>query len=804
MYCNSTITYDQYYTTSKIGQRVNNNNFKMEDVNATPAFSDIDSSVSTPQSMNPQIQTADDQQHHQTNQQPAPPGFPQVPLHSPQPVTQANLQQLNQMHILQEQQQQQQLSHQQASVAANTAQIDQSQASQQRHDAIASTNQHSESGVDTSSIDEGFHQAVLELERKKMEQTKVKPPLEKDLPGDFQSALKNFGEPIKFGNTQNKFNTKSPSNESLQFRPIKMSEEKLKRLETKSCENLDQVGNDSEDLEKHPQNYDEARQKYGLAVAMKRRTNVPEPIQANQSLQEAGLETQKSPVDYKDARNRFGEAVKMKQVPGTPPNQELKANGSSEILMPSLRATPKPEPGTPPNQEPKSSEYAMPTLRATPKPDPGTQINQESKSYEYAMPTLRATPKPEVPPNIESKGSEIAMPTLRAIPKPEPGCQANIDSAGSEYAMPTLRTTPKPEPGFQTSQESKSSEIALPTLRATPKPGSLNVTEDGEVSDDPKVRTPVDFEDAAKRFGEPLKRAIPKFEPTNANAQVSKSEESTPFSKEILRPTGSAKTQTEIDDAQKQPGNQPLPKNYQQARKLFEATPEKVSEQSNNGNGQSSSKLDSAQPNAPANIYLPGYQHKLTWGDASGMKNPPKAYQNPNFDVNAAEQQNFSQINSTAEQQVFQPQTIDALREQTVSASSGGEITNQASEIPEAITNLSEAEKNELINAFLQKESEIQSMRNIQTSPVGSPYSALRGALGLKPKSAYQHQQQPEPSVQQYGIVQTNNQAHQGMTSISNNNRFRSKPEEVGKQSGMSKSAALRMFYSLPPPETDD
>ena len=58
----------------QIGQRVNNNNFKMEDVNPTPAFSDIDSSVSTPQSMNPQIQTADDQQHHQTNQQPAPPG----------------------------------------------------------------------------------------------------------------------------------------------------------------------------------------------------------------------------------------------------------------------------------------------------------------------------------------------------------------------------------------------------------------------------------------------------------------------------------------------------------------------------------------------------------------------------------------------------------------------------------------------------------------------------------------------------------------------------------------------------------
>ena len=46
----------------------------MEDVNPTPAFSDVDSSVSTPQSMNPQIQTADDQQHHQTNQQPAPPG----------------------------------------------------------------------------------------------------------------------------------------------------------------------------------------------------------------------------------------------------------------------------------------------------------------------------------------------------------------------------------------------------------------------------------------------------------------------------------------------------------------------------------------------------------------------------------------------------------------------------------------------------------------------------------------------------------------------------------------------------------
>ena len=518
----------------------------------------------------------------------------------------------------------------------------------------APANQDEESGVDTSSIDEGFHKAVLELERKKMEQTKTKPPLEKDLPEDFQSALKNFGEPVKMSlKPASQFNVKSPSNESLHFRPIKMSAEKLKRLETKSCENLlDEIANEPDTK---PPNYHETRQRYGLAVATKRRAKVPEPVKIPDQSEAVEGEEPKTPVDYKDARNRFGEAVKTKQIPGTPPN------------------------------EPKNQ-----------------------------------------------------------------------------------------------------AEIVMPKLRATPKPDELKMSENGqnvEGAEEPKVTTPVGFDDAAKRFGDTVKRATPNPASSNQNGDETKSEEGTPFGQDKLRPTGQAKQTPELDEQQKAAGQgQPLHKSYQQARHLFEATPEKSVEVAKPANGNGTGAADHVDAHdgnganggeGSSNIYTPGYQTKLALhNDSTGMKIPPEIrraqLQNPDGATtpgqaepevpgeqtlphstapqspvppppeNSVPPPLETPVPPTPEQQAPAPilpenvpenqpaegtqaqQNPQQLQTQAESPAQNPEATSPqvgqtlnpegASEIPEAITNLTDDEKNVLINALLQKEGEPQSM----------------------------------------------------------------------------------------------
>ena len=570
----------------------------------------------------------------------------------------------------------------------------------------------SNDGVDTSSIDESFHKAVLELEQKRMEQMKVKPPAEMPLPKDFKSALKNFGEPVKTTQKVANYTVKSPSHESLVFQTIKLNEEKLKMLESKSCERMDNVGADETDSSSL--NYDEARQRYGPVITGKRKSIDIDKHSKTEGKSYGEAEPQ-TPLGYQDARTRFGDPLKLKPVAnsGDPKDQST----ASQITMATLKATPKP----PECKEPlQPSQIDMPALKATPKPPeereaiPPSQIEMpllkatpkppETKEAmqpsQIEMPALKATPRP---PEVKEAmvPSQIEMPALKATPKPaeskEPMQPSQIDMPAlkatprppetkeamlpSQIEMPALKATPKSAEHKELTQPS---QIEMPALRVIPKPIDLRdheSSESSEASELSSVKTPVDFEDAAKRFGQ-LKRAPGTSKPAASNEPNENFQEAPKFGQEHLKATGAHITESgnssQLKETAETHEEHVRPKNYKEARNIF-ATQNEGSK-TKNGSNQTGVENGSSSQNKHS-LYTPSYVAKLTSANPA-LENDGSTYaypSNPSFEAPPG-----------------------------VPSGQAGSSTNPNSESSSG--KLTDEQKADAINAFVEKEQNLKCM----------------------------------------------------------------------------------------------
>ena len=601
-------------------------------------------------------------------------------------------------------------------------------------------------GVDTSSIDESFHKAVFELEQKRMEQMKVKPPSETPLPKDFQSALKNFGEAVKTTQKVANCTVKSPSHESLNFQAIKLSEEKLKLLESRSCEKLDNVGTSEQDF--YPSNYDEARQKYGPVVTQKKKSiDIDKDIKPEGKTDPA--QDPPTPVDYQDARTRFGDPIKFKPVASSA--DPKKSSDTSQIVMPTLKATPKladPKVSGQPSQiempalkatpkptEPKvpdEPQIEIPVLKATPKP---TEPKVSDQPCQIEMPALKATPKP-MEPKVPDE-SQIEMPVLKATPKP---MEAKMPDE-LQIEMPVLKATPKPTEPKVTNEpqieipalkatpkptepklpdqpqiempvlkatpkhiESKVPDqpllIEIPPLRSAPKPNDLREMENPVSTENPEpptVKTPVDFEDAAKRFGQSLKRVPPgnPTAPLNGNNQT---QEAPKFGQELLKSTGAYITEVGITsdkESVETPGEPVLPKNYNEARNIFE-TQNDGNKDKNTGANQAGAALNDSTGNnlqkQNYSLYTPSYVAKLTSANLSlesGSEESAFDYpSNSTFASALVPEGDQSGPNGSAMAPTNPPTDFDEL--------SSGKLTEQ--------------QKAEVLNTFVEKEQDLKCM----------------------------------------------------------------------------------------------